>query len=311
MSHQPIRIALVGLGKIARDQHVPAIAASQDFELAATVDPAGSAIAGVPAFGSLQTLLDSPVAIDAVALCTPPQARTALALEALRAGLDVLLEKPPGASLAEVALLKDAARRADKCLFAAWHSRFAGGVAPARDWLLERTVESVNISWREDVRKWHPGQAWIWQPGGLGVFDPGINALSIATFILPRPLMLDSARLIFPANREAPIAADLALRDSGGAPVRMDLDWRQEGPQSWDIEVATDAGTLALANGGASIAFPGEARRDFPDTEYPELYGHFAALLRNRRSDVDVAPFRLVADAFLLGRREETDAFFD
>ena len=89
MSHQPIRIALVGLGKIARDQHVPAIAASQDFELAATVDPAGSAIAGVPAFGSLQTLLDSPVAIDAVALCTPPQARTALALEALRAGLDV------------------------------------------------------------------------------------------------------------------------------------------------------------------------------------------------------------------------------
>jgi D-galactose 1-dehydrogenase len=43
----------------------------------------------------------------------------------------------------------------------------------------------VNVIWREDVRVWHPGQDWIWQPGGLGVFDPGINALSIITHILP------------------------------------------------------------------------------------------------------------------------------
>ena len=28
-------------------------------------------------------------------------------------------------------------------------------------------------------------------------------------------------------------------------------------------------------------------------------------------SDVDLVPFQLVADAFLLGRRESTEAFFD
>jgi hypothetical protein len=43
----------------------------------------------------------------------------------------------------------------------------------------------VEIVWHEDVRKWHPGQQWIWEPGGFGVFDPGINALSIATRIFP------------------------------------------------------------------------------------------------------------------------------
>ena len=40
------KVALVGIGKIAVDQHVPAIAASDDWELAATVSRKG-AVAGV------------------------------------------------------------------------------------------------------------------------------------------------------------------------------------------------------------------------------------------------------------------------
>ena len=43
----------------------------------------------------------------------------------------------------------------------------------------ERTIRTLTVAWKEDVRIWHPGQAWIWKAGGLGVFDPGINALSI------------------------------------------------------------------------------------------------------------------------------------
>ena len=33
----PLRVALAGVGKIARDQHLPVIAASPDFTLAAAV----------------------------------------------------------------------------------------------------------------------------------------------------------------------------------------------------------------------------------------------------------------------------------
>jgi D-galactose 1-dehydrogenase len=39
------------------------------------------------------------------------------------------------------------------------------------------------------------------------------------------------------------------------------------------------------------------------------MYSRFASLVRSRSSDVDTAPLRLVADAFLLGRREPTEAF--
>ncbi|WP_293880978.1 Gfo/Idh/MocA family oxidoreductase [Sphingomonas sp.] len=307
---EPIHIAVVGMGKIARDQHLPAIAGNNAFGLAATVSPHDPGVEGVVHHRSLDALLAEGPAVDAVALCTPPQVRYDLAAQALARGVHVFLEKPPGATLAEVAALNDQARKVGVTLFAAWHSRFAAGVAPARAWLAERRIDRVAIVWREDVRVWHPGQAWIWEPGGLGVFDPGINALSIATHILPRPFFLKAATLTIPANRAAPIAADIEFRDTAGAPILMDLDWRQTGLQSWDIIVETDVGTLKLSNGGAFLSLP--TGTDYgEDSEYPGLYARFASLVRAGRSDVDTDPLRLVADAFLRGRREITDAFHD
>ncbi|HEX8485310.1 Gfo/Idh/MocA family oxidoreductase [Sphingomonas sp.] len=306
----PIRVAIVGIGKIALDQHLPAIAGDTDFVLAATVSPNHPGVDGVAHFKTLDALLASDVGVDAVALCTPPQVRYDLAAQALASGRHVFLEKPPGATLSEVAALTAQAEASGVTLFASWHSRFAAGVAPARAWLADKRIVRAAIVWREDVRVWHPGQAWIWEPGGLGVFDPGINALSIATHILPQPFFLASATLSTPANRAAPIAADLAFRDSVGAPITMDLDWRQTGPQSWDITVDTDVGTLALSKGGAVLTLPdGEQHSD--DREYPGLYAHFATLVRERRSDVDTDPMRLVADAFLRGTRETVEAFDD
>lgn len=306
----PIRIAVVGLGKIARDQHLPAIAGIPTFSLAATVSPHGAGLEGVAHFATFAELLKKGPAIDAVALCTPPQVRYGLAMQALERGIHVFLEKPPGATLSEVAALDACAGAQGATLFASWHSRFAAGVAPARAWLAQRCIQSVSITWREDVRVWHPGQAWIWEPGGLGVFDPGINALSILTRILPRPVILKAATLSIPENRAAPIAADISMYEAGGAEIRMDLDWRQTGTQSWDIIVETDAGPLTLSQGGAVLTTPDGTERN-EDREYPGLYERFAALIQDGQSDVDTDPFRLVADAFLRGYRETVEAFHD
>ncbi len=305
-----ISIAIVGMGKIARDQHLPAIAGNAEFDLVASVSPRDAGVEGVANFRSLEALLADGPAIDAIALCTPPQVRYSLAAMALDKGLHVFLEKPPGATLAEVDSLKAQAAQTGSTLFAGWHSRFAAGVAPAKAWLADRRIDRVSIVWREDVRVWHPGQAWIWEPGGLGVFDPGINALSIATEILPEPFFLASATLSTPANRAAPIAADLAFRSASGTPITMDLDWRQTGPQSWDVVVDTDAGTLRLAKGGAVLTLP-EGSSEHDDAEYAGLYARFAALVHDGRSEVDTTPFTLVADAFLRGTRKSVEAFND
>lgn len=303
-------IAIVGFGKIARDQHVPALAASSAFQLAAIASPS-SRMDGVPWYADLEALLSAMPTVAAIALCTTPQVRYATARLALEAGRHVLLEKPPGVTVSEVLSLVELARARGVALFASWHSRHARAVEPARAWLADKSVLGVTVTWKEDVRVWHPGQKWIWKAGGLGVFDPGINALSILTRILPGiPALLD-AELSYPANCETPIAAKLSLRTSGGALVRAEFDFRHTGTQTWDLEVVTDAGTLKLSSGGSVLA-ANERSVELPaGEEYPSLYAHFADLVVECAIDVDVAPLQLVADAFLSGRRVVVDPFID
>jgi D-galactose 1-dehydrogenase len=305
-----IRVAIVGLGKIARDQHISAIAETAGIELAAIVSRNAS-INGIKHFATLDELLDRVPDIDAVALCTPPQGRQALAAAALKAGKHVLLEKPPGATVSELTPLIAEARQTGHTLFATWHSRFAPAVEPARTFLAGRQIRSVVVEWKEDVRVWHPGQAWIWEPGGLGVFDPGINALSILTRILPRPFFLTEAELSYPGNRATPIAANLAFSDGTGLPILAEFDWRQTGPQTWDIRVETDAGRLTLSSGGSRLVHDDRTLVDESQAEYRGIYRRFVELITSRVSDVDLSPLLHVADAFMLGRRRDVEPFIE
>jgi D-galactose 1-dehydrogenase len=307
---QPINLAIVGVGKIVRDQHLPSVNKSADFNLVATASRHGT-IDGVPAYQTIDAMLDAVPSINAVSLCMPPQFRYEAAHKALAAGKHVFLEKPPGATLSEVADLETMAAAKGVSLFASWHSRYAPAVEPAKAFLASTRIKSVRVIWKEDVRYWHPNQAWIWQAGGLGVFDPGINALSIVTHILPRAAFITAATLEFPENCDAPIAAELHFKDADNLPIHAVFDWRQTGKQTWDIVAETEAGTMVLAEGGAKLSINDELKFSEPEHEYSALYCRFAEIIKSGRSDVDVAPLRHVADAFLLGKRKSVEAFLD
>ncbi|SPJ22648.1 Gfo/Idh/MocA family protein [Palleronia abyssalis] len=307
---QPTPIAIVGVGKIARDQHIPAIAADPRFELAATVSRSGG-VDGVENHASVEALLEARPDVEALSLCMPPIPRFNAARAAIAAGRHVMLEKPPGATVAEVLTLDRMSRDANVTLFATWHSRHAAAAGPARDWLAEKRLTGIRVDWKEDVRKWHPGQDWIWRAGGLGVFDPGINALSLLTAICPVPLHLTSATLSVPENRATPIAADLEFSDGEDLTAMAAFDWRQKGGEIWQIEVETDAGTLSLTEGGARMFVDGTERGLEDPGEYPDLYRRFGDLLADGASDVDPLPLIHVADAFMLGRHLTVEPFED
>lgn len=306
MTGSPMKIALVGIGKIARDQHVPALVASPDWTLAATVSRA-STVEGVESYLRIEDMLEARPDIGVVSLALPPVPRFEVARAALLAGRHVMLEKPPGASLSEVHALMDLAAAQGVSLYASWHSRSAKAVAAAKAKLAGRRIMAGRITWREDVRKWHPGQDWIFEAGGMGVFDPGINALSILTEILPMPVHLTAAELETPANRAAPIAARLTFAQG----ISADFDFRQEGPQTWDMEFDTDQGQVALRMGGNLLEIDGKAEAGDLSImgEYPALYAHMAGLVRRGLSDTDLRPLTIVADAFTLGRHIATEPF--
>lgn len=302
------RIAIVGYGKIARDQHHPAIDASPDFELVAVATRSSDPCVGVPWFPDVDALLAGMAdGLDAVAICTGPGPRPDIARPCIEAGLAVLLEKPPAATLGALDSLTVLARAAGTPLYAAWHSQHAPAVEPARVALACEQVAHVAIDWREDVRKWHPGQDWVFQPGGYGVFDPGINGFSILSRVLCEPLILSAARLLVPANRQAPIAAELSF---SSPPAEARLDWRHEGEELWTIRIATRSGrTICVSRGGGALSIDGIDQPVGPFADYPSVYRCFAEVIADRRIAVDHAPLRVVADAFLIGERVEVEQF--
>ena len=304
---QPIRIAIIGFGKIAADQHVPSIAANPRLELAASSSRSGQG--PEPSFTDWRELIRSVEGLQAVAITTPPGPRYDIAAACLEAGLHVLLEKPPAATLSEVDELACLAETQQRTLFATWHARHNAAVAAAAEALAGKRIAAMEITWHEDVRKWHPGQRWIWEAGGFGVFDPGINAFSIATKIFPGSLFVHDARLSIPQGAQTPIAAEISFASPvADGPLTCSLDWRRSEGEEWSISVRTTDGTeVKLFNGGSRLSIDGKDQPTEGAGEYPDIYRRFVDLIDQRRSEVDVRPLRLVADCLLVGSRRSVE----
>ena len=306
---KPIKIAILGFGKIAADQHVPAIEANPRLELVASSSRSGQGVART--FTDWRELIRSVEGLEAVAITTPPEPRYEIARECMLAGLHCLLEKPPTTGLAEINDLSCLAEAQQVSLMTTWHAQHHATVDAAAQALAGKRIASMEILWHEDVRKWHPGQQWIWQPGGFGVFDPGINAFSIATKIFPGSFFVRSADLSYPADAQTPIAADIVFTSpQGDGPLSASLDWRRSEGEEWTIAITTtDGNTVRLENGGSRLTVDGTASEDDGPGEYPDIYRQFVDLIDERKSLVDVAPLRLVADCLLVGSKKTVDAF--
>ncbi|WP_174299587.1 Gfo/Idh/MocA family protein [Caulobacter sp. S45] len=308
----PYKLAIIGYGKIAQDQHLLAIQSSGVFELAAVTSGHAKTIPGVEKVFSkdAQMYAEAPE-VACVAICSAPAKRFDAARRALLAGKHVLLEKPPAATLGEARALVNLAQSHGLTLFGAWHARANPAVVEAAARLKGEQVATLSVTWKEDVRKWHPGQEWVWDAGGFGVFDPGINALSIVTAILPAEVFVRTAKLSIPSNRQSPIAVELGFgSEPPGDILTAIFDWRQTGPQTWNIEIQTRSGrTLLLTEGGAKLEVDGQTVKTAPSREYPDLYARFAELLAKGASDADLRPLELVADAFMCGERQQVEPF--
>jgi D-galactose 1-dehydrogenase len=309
----PFSIAIIGVGKVARDEHLPVIADDPNFRLVGVVSRSGARVEGAPTFATPAELYAAAPDLDAVAICTPPNVRHRLARQAIDAGKHVLLEKPAAPTLAEIRDLTAHAAERGRVVFAVSHSQFHRPVELARRRLVGCRLARVAIEWTEDVRVWHPGQEWIWLDGNFGVFDTGINALSILAKVAPGPMYVKSAELDYPANRDTPIAASLVLVSPAAAPgaqLTATFDWRRSGGQEWRVDIdVVDGPRLSLIAGGAKLLVDGRLEATDAATEYADVYARFAELLVRGESVVDGAASQLVADAFRLGLRRTVEPF--
>ena len=258
---RPLRIAIIGFGKIAADQHVPAIAANPRFELVATSSRSG--IGPEPRFTDWRQLLDQVEGLDAVAITTPPSARYEIARACLEAGLHTLLEKPPTDTLGEIEDLAGLAEAREVTLFTTWHAQHNPAVDRRRRGAGRQAHRGMDILWHEDVRKWHPGPALDLGAGRLRRVRPRHQRFLDRDRIFPGPLLVGKAELAFPEDAQTPIAAEIEFASpAADGPLRCSLDWRRSEGEEWTIVVRTADGVeVRLDDGGSRLSIDGRSKR--------------------------------------------------
>ena len=277
---KPIKIGIVGVGKIVRDQHLPALAKNPDFRLVATASRHGT-VEGVQSFATIEAMLDAVHELDAVSLCMPPQFRYDAARQALEAGKHVFLEKPPGATVSEVEDLKRWPRSQGcrRCLPAGIRAMRRRSRPRVPFWLEPRSNPPPS-SGRKTSAAGIPNQDWIWQAGGFGVFDPGINALSIATHILPRRSSSPRPCSTFPRTAHAPIARRIASALPTGRRSRWTSTGARPARKAGTSSPRRTAGRWCSSGGGAKLAIDGKLRARRAGGR---ISAALPALRRNRR----------------------------
>lgn len=130
MSERKTRVAIVGVGGIAKNQHIPAYRLNSKAEVVAIVDSNEKRLEKIrkkfkvkKTFSSVDDLLDT-MEIDAMSICTPPDTHAEIALKGLKNGVHILCEKPMATDVIDGKRMADVARRNNKVLMVGFHRRF-------------------------------------------------------------------------------------------------------------------------------------------------------------------------------------------
>jgi len=202
-----VRVGLCGLGEIGQF-HLQAILDSEDAELAAVCEldralAESSVGEGVAIYSDIGEMLDR-AQLDVVDICLPHNLHQPVAIQALEAGCDVILEKPMAADLNGCDAIADAAQVAGRRvgisynqIFFAPHRRLAdlltqGRLGDLRSIYLRLWMGGKYGGWREDSR----------QVGGGLLMDAGVHRVYMAT-ALGGPVKSVSARMDRPRSEDS------------------------------------------------------------------------------------------------------------
>ena len=166
MKENKIKFAVVGCGHIGK-RHAEMVTRDSDAELVALCDirlreELGIEGYAVPFFAGLQELLQSGIHIDVVNICTPNGLHAAMAVQAIEAGCNVVIEKPMALTLADAEKVVYASLKYRKQVFCVMQNRYS----PPSVWIKDMIdsgklgkiyMVQLNCYWNRDERYYKPG----------------------------------------------------------------------------------------------------------------------------------------------------------
>ncbi len=318
-----IKVGIVGIGAIAHIFHLPNYRRHPLVELAAVTDTDAERAAkaaeewGAKAYGSADEMFRI-ADLDAVSICTFNACHAELAIRALEAGLDVLVEKPMTAAVEEAERLKRAAEKSGKIVMVGMSSRHRNDVRALRGIAEAGELGEIYYAKARIIRRRGVPLGWFTSrslAGGGPMMDIGVHALDAAWWLMgmPKPdkAMGKLFRKIAPYRTEAPgfyeaMSSDnkadpvYDVEDMGtayftfanGAALTLEASWAANGVQD-------DAMKLELfgTKGGASLdplflfkeadRIPVECRLNVPENDYyRDEIDHFVQCVLHRGQPV-------------------------
>lgn len=248
-----VRIGVIGCGKIAQVRHIPEYEANPDARVVALFDAnaerarALAAEHGCRACATLEELLAADD-VDAVSVCTSNATHAQAAIAALRAGKDVLCEKPMAVTIEECEAMVAAAREAGRTLMIDQNQRLAKAHVRAKELLDAGRIGRV-LTFRTTFGHGGP-ETWSVDPGtGSWFFDPkraamgamadlGVHKTDLVQWLIGQTVTSATARVTTLDKRD-PAGNLVGVDDnalviyemSGGAVGTMTASWTYYGPE--------------------------------------------------------------------------------
>jgi predicted dehydrogenase len=287
MTRKLKRVAVIGTGMIANAAHIPAWKALPgEVELVGVADIRAEAAQetahryNIPqAYTDPQKMLDE-LAPDIVSVCTPNVYHKEWTIAALKAGADVLCEKPLTTTYAGALEMFETAKAVGKMLYPSQSMRFFNHFSAAREMVVEGRLgeiyyAEVNSIRRRGIPKWGFFHMKKDNAGGP-VCDLGVHTIDAVLWIMGNPKVkavsgmtysklghLDEGLVTSLADSGAPIGVftprlydyhEFDVEDFAAGYIRLENDitlalktsWAVNMPESFGLVVAGTAGGIQL-----------------------------------------------------------------
>jgi len=302
---EPVRVALLGTGSIAQVVHLPILSGLPGVILQGVADidlPRARVIAdrlGVPKLYETDEDAIESDDIDAVVICTPSYLHEELAISAMRAGKDVLVEKPIAFTAEGAERVCQVAEETGRCLMVAMNYRYRPDIQAIRPFVaggelgeiflvkagwLNRKIRLPRPTWRHRLET----------AGGGALMDLGTQVIDLLLWTLGYPKVeAVDARLHPGEGIEVEETAALILSLEGGATASVEV--------SWNLHAERDRHQLQILGreGSASIS---------PLTVYKEAEHGLLDLtpqLAPGRENLYTAAYRQLLTDFIARTRSE------
>ncbi len=262
MAEKKLRVGVIGCGKVARVLHLNEYSQNPDAEIAAVCDSdQGRLDYCVERFGAKQAFKDhkqmlKEAGLDAVSVCVPNHVHCAVTLDVLKAGVNVLVEKPMALTSKDAATMIRTAKQKKKLLMVNQTQRFSPVHRKAKEvmdsGIMGKVLHVATSFGHTGPEGWSPWGKWFFRKdvAGFGpMADLGVHKADLLRHLTGKEVAEVSAYTSRSEKKTGDVEDNFVsvLKFTDGTIGTLSTSWTVHGIESNYMYLYCENGTLMIS----------------------------------------------------------------